>query len=85
MDFLTPADEVDDFVGIVLQDARFGPVRARKNVTVAFDGHALGIDAQMFEKLKNVQAIGNFAGFAVDGDGQDLLSAGLGFGLARST
>jgi len=68
-----------------LLDASFGPLRARKNAAVAFDGHALGIDAQMFEKLKNVQAIRDFAGFAVDGDGQVLLSAGLGFGLARRT
>jgi len=88
MTYKTPsaaADEVDDFIGVVLLDARFGPLRARENVAIAFDGDALGVDAEVFKKLKDVQAVGNFAGFAVDGDGQDLLSAGLGFGLARRT
>lgn len=76
---------MDDFVGIILLHASFGPVGAGENVAIAFDGDALDVDAEMPEKLKDVQAIRDFASLAVDGDGQDLLSAGVGFGLARNT
>jgi hypothetical protein len=81
----TAADEVDDFVGVVLLDAGFGPLRARENIAIPFNGDALGVDAEMFEKLKDVQAVWNVAGFAVDGDGQDITSRELALYFSART
>ena len=79
------ADEVDDFVGIVLLDVSFGPVRARKDVAITFNRDALCGNAQMAEQFRDIQAIGNFARFAIDNYPQDLSSGGFGLGFARST
>src|SRR5690348_11606526 len=50
------ADEVDDFVGVVWLDGGFGPSGSGENVAIAFDGDALDVDAEMLDKLKDVQA-----------------------------
>jgi len=79
------ADEVDDFVGVVWLDGGFGPSGSGENVAIAFDGDALDVDAEMLDKLKDVQAVGNVAGFAVDGDGQDITSRELALYFSART
>jgi hypothetical protein len=39
------ADELDDFVAVAWGDAGFGPLGAREDFEVAFDGDAAGIEA----------------------------------------
>jgi hypothetical protein len=79
------ADEVNDFVRVAGLDGSSLPLRARKDVAIALDRDAIRGNAQMAEQFRDIQAIGNFARFAIDSYRQDFASGELDLGLARST
>lgn len=89
---LASADEVDNFVGITGLNKSALPICARENVAIALNRNALCCNSQVREKSGDIQAVGNFAGLAINhnlnrhlhGDIQDFISGGAGLALERS-
>ena len=66
---LAAAYEMDDFVDVAGGDLGCGPAVTGEDVAVALDGDAAGGEAEMGYKIRDGEAVGDFAGFAIDGDG----------------
>jgi hypothetical protein len=62
------ADELDDFVAVVGSNWRGGPLRAREDFEVAFDGYAAERESEFSEEIFDRGARGHCATFAVDDD-----------------
>lgn len=82
---------MNDFIGVVCRDGSFLPLYARQDVAVAFDCDTIRDDSQMPKHFDNIEPIGNFARFSVNGYGHGLRKRlmlglrrdGLGFGSER--
>jgi len=60
---LTAAHKVNDFESIVRLNRSLLPFRARQNIEIALNSHALGRHFQMLQQRLNTEAVRNFAKF----------------------
>jgi hypothetical protein len=59
---------VDDFVAVAGLDGGVGPLRARENFEVAFDGNAAGWEIQVTQQVSYSSALLGFSALSIDGD-----------------
>jgi hypothetical protein len=67
-DFLAASYEMDDFVAVAGLNGGIGPLWAREDFEVAFDGDAAGGEIQVAKKIGNCGALRGFATLSIDGD-----------------
>ena len=65
---LAAAYEVDDFVAVAGLNCGIGPLRAREDFEVAFDGYARGREMQVAKQIGYCGAGRSFATLSIDGD-----------------
>jgi len=63
---LTAAHKVNDFESIVRLNRSLLPFRARQNIEIALNSHALSRHFQVLQQRSNTEAVRNFAKLAVD-------------------
>ena len=72
MPVLPAADEVNDFEAVAVAHGCRLPHGAREDFEVVLDGDALGGQAEMRKQRGDIESVGKFAGFAVDGYGHGM-------------
>jgi hypothetical protein len=65
---LAAAYELDDFVAVAGLNGGIGPLRAREDFEVAFDGYAGGREIQVAKQIGYCGALRSFATLSIDGD-----------------
>jgi hypothetical protein len=60
------ADEMHDFEAVIRLNVRILPKRARKNIEIALDRHAIGWHFEVSNERSDGEAVWNFALLAVD-------------------
>ena len=93
---MTPANEVNNLVGIASLHGSLLPGRARQDIAIPLNRNSLRCNSKMREKLHDVHGLGYFPRLAINhnlnyhlhgnvqGVGQDLTSGGVGFALERN-
>src|SRR5277367_1717888 len=77
---LAAADELDDFVAVVRFHRRLRPRGARKNLEIALDGHAAGVQPERQQQIGNHSAGFRFTLFSIHDDGDSRLRYFFQFG-----